>query len=297
MSSQWSRSAATRPARSASVATTGCGAVGGELGCLVLGERGPERREPDVGAAGGEGHGVRVHRSFDQHGCCAGGKQVRDRTVELVALVEQGRGGGVEVFRAGVWGVIGEGGVATADEPEDVPALGVEDGKQRPVAEPVDQPAVPGGGGESGFCQFGVADPTRTQVVDQVGPTLGGVTRADVGVPGDVDTEAFSQVGPRPPRASELVLVVVLGHRVDLGQAQGSDGGGFFEFDGAGDHPFDLGVRGSSGPIVARTACGERQVGADVNICALGLRCLTARALRSCWWCCSLLRVRRAGMC
>ena len=66
MSIQKSRSAATWPARSASVATIGSWVgEGGELGGLLVGQGRAEWGDSDVAARAGEGDGDRVHRAFD----------------------------------------------------------------------------------------------------------------------------------------------------------------------------------------------------------------------------------------
>src|SRR5699024_8988745 len=97
-------------------------------------------------------------------------QQVGVGAVELVALSEQGRGGGVEVLRSRVGGVLADGGVAAADEPEHLAGGVVGDGEHGPVAEPVDEAAVLGGGGQPGGVQLGVGDTVGAQVVDEPGP-------------------------------------------------------------------------------------------------------------------------------
>ncbi len=71
-----------------------------ELGDLGFGEAGAEWRDADVAAVAGQGDGDRVERSFDQDGGGVVGEFAGD--VELVALGEQGCGGGVEVLRVRV---------------------------------------------------------------------------------------------------------------------------------------------------------------------------------------------------
>ena len=96
--------------------------VVGELAGLVFGEGGPERGEADEPAAAGDGDGEGVHGAFDQDGGGAGGEQVGADGVQLGAFVEQGRVGGVEVLRPGVF--VAQLGVAAADEPEQLGLAG-----------------------------------------------------------------------------------------------------------------------------------------------------------------------------
>ena len=67
-------------------------------------------------------------------------------------------------------------GVAAGDEPEH--GVAVVDGQDEPVAEPVDESAGAGGGGEPDGEQLVVVDAAPAQVVDQVGPARGCVPGA-----------------------------------------------------------------------------------------------------------------------
>jgi hypothetical protein len=65
----------------------------------------------------------------------------------------------------------------------------VDDRKDDPVAEAVDQPAGAGHGGDTGDDHFVAGDAMLPEVVDEIGPAGGCLTGLESGVVGDVLTE------------------------------------------------------------------------------------------------------------
>ncbi len=72
----------------------------GELGGLLVGQRGTEGGHTDVTATAGEADGDGVHRSLDEHRDRSPVKQGRVRDVQLGALAVGDGGRGVQVLRA-----------------------------------------------------------------------------------------------------------------------------------------------------------------------------------------------------
>ena len=109
--------------------------------------------------------------------------------------MEQGGVGGVEVLRPGVV-VVGEVGVAAADEAEDLAV--VDDREDDAVAEPVDQTAGAGPGGHPGGEHLVVGDAAAAEVVDQAGPPAGAWPGRNRGSSVEVLAEPVGEVVPGP---------------------------------------------------------------------------------------------------
>jgi hypothetical protein len=157
--------------------------ISGELSRLLVGEGGAEGCDAEVAGVGGEGDGDGVERSFNEDRDRAVPVWLVEDPVKLVALVEQRGGGGVEVLRSGVVGVVPVG-LAAADEPEDLPVR--DDGEEESVAEAVDESAGAGDGGQAGGGEFLVGDAVASQVGGKGGPGVRGLSGSVVGVAGKV---------------------------------------------------------------------------------------------------------------
>src|SRR4051812_18408105 len=110
-------------------------------------------------------------------------------------LWNSGVSGGVEVFGSALVG-IGEVGVASADEAEDLAV--VDDREDQPVPEAVDQPTVPRRGGEAAGGHLRLVDAFGSEVLDEGGPSVRRVSGLEVAVAGQLDPEPVTEVGLRP---------------------------------------------------------------------------------------------------
>lgn len=176
-------------------------------------------------------------------GGCAADEKVLADGIQLGALVEQDRVGGVEVLRSGV--LVLQLRVTAADEAEGFElAVGsaAGDGEDDAVAEPVDEPARAGGRGQTGLGELEVAGAVAAKVTDEVGPAGRGVPGADVGVAGEVDPDTVDEVALRPG-PGETGGVVIQCEPVELENPGLADGCGVGVV-GAGELHVDLPVGG-----------------------------------------------------
>ena len=262
LSIQKSRSAAMRPATSASVATIGCLPMLASWG-LLLSQRCAKWSNPDVAPLTGEGDGDRIHRAFHDHRDSAAGELVVEGAEQLRALVEQRSVAGVDVFRSGQVD-IAEVGTPSTNESENLAV--VDDREDDLVPEAVDQPAGACGDNHTGNQHFFVGDPVPPKVVDKVGPACGCLTGLESVVAGQLLTEPVGQI-VLPPRGREAVSEVGEAELVDLDHAVLADRA-FSPGHRSGEHPSDVGVGLLGGPGNIAKHRGDREVWFDVAFAA-----------------------------
>ena len=217
VSSQKSRSAATWPARSASVATIGSRPMAPSwAACSSVREvpRGatPTYRPPEASVTATASIGPST-----MTGVAPLAMRSSMAPKSWAPLWNSGVSGVLRYFGPPLSAVGAEFGVAAADEAEDLgpPVAGDGDGEGDAVAEPVDEPSGRGDGGDTGGDHLLVGDAVAAQVGDEVGPPGGCLAGPVVRVAGEVGPEPVGEV-VASPRVGEPGLEEGLGELVDV---------------------------------------------------------------------------------